>query len=208
MSRFERLFGRKSVPSEARSALELVALCQALARRRPSLERKDVEPVLVRARLADFLRDQGLEPVPPEDFSALCGPLTPDAWRRLALVTGAVEEPTVGTVVGALAKTRGVLPLVREGFVEFAQEARLLTLELVGQSPLRLEELARRWLQALGAGIQGESPEESAQRLERLDYAKLLEEAERAKQAAEARQERLKKLREEQDAKLANRGKW
>jgi len=208
MSRFERLFGRKSVPSEARPALELVPLCQALARRRPALERKDVEPVLVRARLADFLRDQGLEPVPPEAFSALRGPLTPDAWRRLALVTGAVEEPTVGTVVGALAQTRGVLPLVREGFVEFAQEARLLTLELVGQSPLRLEELARRWVQALGAGIQGETPEESAQRLARLDYAKLLEEAERAKQAAEARQERLKKLREEQDAKLANRGKW
>ncbi len=207
MSRFERLFGRKGAPAEERPLLELVPVCQALARRRPALERRDVEPVLMRARLADFFRDHSQEPVTPEAFSALCGNLDPEAWRRLALVTGALEEAAVGPVVASLAKTRGVLPVVREGFVEFARETHLLTLELVGQSALRLEELARRWVQTLGAGLQGETAEESEQRLARLDYTKLLAEAERAKKAAEARQEKLNKLREAQDAK-AVRGKW
>ncbi|WP_164012285.1 DUF1682 domain-containing protein [Pyxidicoccus trucidator] len=208
MSRFERLFGRKGVPNDEQPRLELAPLCEALTRRRPALERKDVEPLLVRARLADFHRDHGLEPVPPDTFTTLCESLDAEGWRRLALVTGVLEEGAVGPVVVSVARTRGVLPLVREGFADFAREARLLTLELLGQSPLRLEELARRWAQALGAGFQGESDEESAQRLARLDYAKLLKEADRAKRAAEARQEKLKKLREEQDARLANRGKW
>jgi hypothetical protein len=211
MSRLERLFGRKSgtpAGTDERPRLDLAPLCEALARRRPALERKDVEPVLMRARLADFQRDHGLEPLPPESFLTLCEGLDAEGWRRLALVTSALEEAPVGTAVASLAKAQGVEQQVREGFASFAREARLLTLELLGQSPLRLEELARRWAASLGAGLQGESDEESAQRLARLDYAKLLAEAERAKKAAEARQEKLKKLREAQDAKLSPRGKW
>ena len=210
MSRLERLFGRKSGPPEgtdARPRLDLAPLCEALTRRRPALERKDVEPVLMRARLADFQRDFGLEPLHPDAFLALCEALDAEGWRRLALVTSALEEAAVGTTVAALARAHGVEKQVREGFADFAREARLLTLELLGQSPLRLEELARRWAASLGAGFHGESDEESAQRLARLDYARLLEEAERAKQAAEARQEKLKKLREAQDVKSV-RGKW
>ncbi|QSQ21883.1 hypothetical protein JY651_43175 [Pyxidicoccus parkwayensis] len=211
MSRLERLFGRKGGPpagSDEKPRLELAPLCEALTRRRPALERRDVEPALLRARLADFQRDYGLEPLPPPTFDMLCEPLDAEAWRRLALVTSVLEEGAVGTAVAALARMQGVEPQVREGFTSFARQARLLTLELLGQSPLRMEELARRWASALGAGFQGETEEESAQRLARLDYAKLLEEAERAKQAAEARQGKLKKLREAQDAKMANRGKW
>jgi hypothetical protein len=208
MSRFERLFGRKSgPPSEEPPRLELVPLCQALARRRPALERKEVEPALMCARLADFQRDYGLEPLPPRMFLEACAPLDAEGWRRLALVTGALEERAVGTAVAALARMHGVEKQVREGFALFAAEAKLLTIELLSHSPLRTEELARRWVRALGARFEGETDEVSAQKLARLDYGTLLQEAERAKQAAEARSERLKKLREAQDAK-AVRGKW
>jgi hypothetical protein len=207
MAPFERLFGRKPSEPEERPRMELPALCEVLARRRPALERKEVEPALVRARLADFHRDQGLETLPPETFRDLLGTLDREGLRRLALVTDALEAPAVDRVVAALARARGVETQVGMGFVGFAAMTPLLTLELLGQSPLRLEELARRWTQALGAGIAGETEKESAQRLERLDYGKLLEEAERAKQAAETRQAKLKKLREEKDVRAA-RGKW
>ncbi|MFP2923997.1 hypothetical protein ACLESO_02025 [Pyxidicoccus sp. 3LG] len=211
MSRFDKLFGRKSGPTTPpvdRPLLRLSVLCEALAQRRPALERRDVEPGLLRARLADFHRDQGLEPVKPDFYLEQCETLDVDGRRRLALVTEVLAELSVGAVVAAQARTQGVEHQVREGFVGFAREAKLLTLELLGQSPLRLEELARRWVKALGAGFEGESAEESTQRLARLDYARLLEEAERAKQAAEGRQGKLKKLREEQDAQIAPRGKW
>ncbi|MBZ4421326.1 hypothetical protein [Myxococcus sp. RHSTA-1-4] len=209
MSPFEKLFGRKGgAPSAEQPRLRLTALCAALSQRRPAMESAEVDPVLVRAWLADFYRDQGLEPLHPDTFLTLCVDLMPEGWRRLALVTDALTDGAVGPVVAALARIQGVEKQVRAGFVDFARETHLLTLELVGLSELRLEELARRWVHALGAGIEGESPEESAQRLKRLDYTRLLEEAERAKRGAESRQEKLKKLREEQDKRMAPRGKW
>ena len=209
MSRLEKFFGLKSSePPDARPRIALAPLCEALAQRCPALELKGVEPALVRARLADFHRDQGLEPLHPETYRAFFGTLDVEGLRRVALVTGALEEVAVGTVVGALARAQGVEAQVGKGFVDFEVTTPLLTVALLGQSPVRMEELARRWIHALGAGVEGETAKESAQWLERLDYSKLLEEAERAKRAAEGRQEKLKKLREAQDAQLAPRGKW
>jgi hypothetical protein len=76
---------------------------------------------------------------------------------------------------------------VRGGFVEVAQGSPLLTLDLLKRAPLRLEELARRFVMGLGASIAGEALEVSRKALERLDYGRLLAEAERAKRDAAGR---------------------
>jgi hypothetical protein len=83
-----------------------------------------------------------------------------------------------------------------------------LSLDLITQSPLRVEEFARHFLAHLGVGVQGEARGDSRQRLERLDYRSLLAEAERARQGAEAQMEYLRKLQEGVDARFAPRGKW
>ena len=71
-----------------------------------------------------------------------------------------------------------------------------------------MEELARKFLASLGAAVKGEKPALSRQRLERLDYGRLLEETERARQAAEERVARLRQLQDEQENSRPRRGKW
>jgi hypothetical protein len=83
-----------------------------------------------------------------------------------------------------------------------------LTLGLLGQSGLRVEELGRRLLAALGACVRGETAQASRNRLERLDYERLLAEAERAKQAAASRLEELRELQDRQEQSRPRRGKW
>jgi hypothetical protein len=96
---------------------------------------------------------------------------------------------------------------IRTAFVGLARELPLLTMELLRQSELRIEEFARNFIARLGATVAGETPQQSRDRLHRLDYARLLEEAEQAKVSAEERMEYIRKLQEEQDKKT-RRGKW
>jgi len=79
---------------------------------------------------------------------------------------------------------------IREGLVEAAKASALVTLDLLRQSPLRREELARRLILGLGASVAGESMQEARAALERLDYGLLMAEADRAKRAAAGRSER------------------
>ncbi len=100
-----------------------------------------------------------------------------------------------------------ILERIRECFVMFAFGTELLTRELLWQSPLRLEEFVRKWLEVLGVGVAEETVEESRQRLERLDYGRLLAESERAKLEAEPRLAALRALQEQRARNAARRGK-
>ena len=62
-----------------------------------------------------------------------------------------------------------------------------MTLDLIRNAPLRLEELARRFVLGVGASIEGETLDVSRKALERLDYSRLLMEADRAQRAAAER---------------------
>jgi hypothetical protein len=76
-------------------------------------------------------------------------------------------------------------------------------------SALRVEELARAGLGALGIAIAGETAAQSAAALQRLDYERLLAQAEQARQAAESRLAQLKQAQDEDDkARNPRRGKW
>jgi hypothetical protein len=193
-----------------RSAVELALppLEAALAMRAPRLENAVVEPELVRARLADGYRDAQVAPVPPKTFDRLTAGLDAEAWRRLALVVGLVDQPAVRDALARLAAEVGAVRQVEEAFVGLARATPLLTMELFRQGPLRVEEFARHFLARLGALVAGETVAQSRERLERLDYESLLAEAERARESAEGRMNYLRRLQEEQDQRRPRRGKW
>lgn len=204
MSLFDWLFGRNV---SAAATFDLPALVARLSVLAPSIQGSTADPQLIRARLADAYRDFGAEPMLPERFDDSAHGMDSEAWQRLRLVVAALDDDMVQKSLRPLVLADRVEAQVREGFIGFARCANLLTLELLRQSPLRLEELARRWLSALGAGVTGETLQESAERLRRLDYGRLLVEAEQAKRAAETKMKALKKLQDEEEAKR-NRSKW
>ena len=111
-------------------------------------------------------------------------------------------------MVAQLAAHRGVASVIEEGMVGTAVRAPLLTLALLRESAVRLEELARTWSAALGVGIAGETAEQSAEHLARIDYARLLDKAERAKVDAEARMAELRKRQEKAEERRTRRSKW
>jgi hypothetical protein len=176
----------------------------------PGLEGKEVEPALVLARLADRYRDAGVEPMLPVDFDGLVTKLDAEGWRRLALAGSALDLEKVRRALPRLLAVTGetVHGQVQNGLVGLAEATPLLTMELLRQSPLRVEEFARHFLARLGAAVTGENVGQSRDRLERLDYARLLAEAERAKLSGEERLAYLRALQEEQEAGRPRRGKW
>lgn len=188
--------------------VELRPLEASLAAAVPRLEKAVVEPDLLRARLADAYRDVKVPPVPPEVFDRLTSGLDDEAWRRLALVIGLTDLPAVREALPRLVADAGVAGQVEEAFVGLARATPLLTIELLRQGPLRIEEFARHFFARLGAQVAGETAAQSRERLERLDYGDLLAEAERARASAEGRMDYLRRLQEEQDQRRPRRGKW
>ena len=78
---------------------------------------------------------------------------------------------------------------------------------MIRANAFRQEEFLRRWIEAVGGSVAGESAKDSKKRLEQLDYRKTLAEydrAEKARQAEAAR--RAKLLQEAADREAAARG--
>jgi hypothetical protein len=88
-----------------------------------------------------------------------------------------------------------------------ARQTEVLTLSLLRQSDIRIEEIARHLAASLGVGWRGETPEQSKNRLHQLDYKRLLAEADEAKKQAEERMEYLRKKQVEDAARRTRRGK-
>jgi hypothetical protein len=195
----ERLFGR---PAGVKLDLAAVQARLADAVRRAN----DPDPDLTRARLADGCRDAAVTPVPPEEFDATAATLDGEGWRRLAVLVGVLDLAPVRAALPQLPAGRSGTDAVA-AFVGLASGTPLLSIEVLEQSELRVEELARRLVAGLGAVVAGETADEAKTKLHRLDYGRLLAEAEQARQAAEERAERLKKLQDEQERRRTRRGK-
>lgn len=188
---------------DARVALAAVvrALTEATARGADPLDRE-----LLRARVGDLARTLGLAPMARERFETVAAELDEAADARLALLLRAAESADLQPALRARAAGASA-GLYEAAFFGLAKSKPLLTLELLRDSPMRVEELARAWLAAFGVAIEGESAEESSARLARLDYARLLDEAERAKRAAAERMAELEKRRQEAERR-SGRSKW
>jgi hypothetical protein len=208
MSLFDRLRRKPPEPPD-RPAIALQAVLAALNEHLASLEKKAIEPALVRARLADWLRDAGLEPPAPAQVDAWASSgFGRETWRRLALLVDALGAGAVSGPVAKVAAQGGAAPFVQNGMLGAATKTPLLTLSLLRESEVRLEELARSWLAALGLGIEGETAAQSAEKLVQLDYVRLLQKADRAKQDAEARMAALREKQEQAEKARAGRSKW
>jgi hypothetical protein len=194
----------KSQPEPA-TEVDLAVLIAALTRLVPFHEKGKADLSLVRARIADRLRDVAIEPPDPVLLEKQVVALDDEAGKRLALLVDALDGDEMGRVLVAVAQ--GSAAWVERALVGVARDTAPLTLEVLRLSAIRAEELARRFVAALPARIQGETSAESVTRLGRLDYARLLEEAEAAKKAAQA-QGYLKDLQKKEDAKRVRRGKF
>jgi hypothetical protein len=203
MTLVDRLFRRGGPPQ-----VNLGALLLRLTAGVTHWSNRPADPELVRARLADGCRDAGVCPPTPEEIDPRGTGFDNEAWSRLGVLSFALDLQDVRATLTALAESRPPLDLLDTGFLNVALRTPLLTLELLGRSSLRVEELCRRLLAGLGAAVSGEAPRVSKERLERLDYGRLLAEAERAKEASRVRLEELKRLQDEEEAKRSRRGKW
>jgi hypothetical protein len=184
---------------------DLPTVARALGQLTPALETREIEPLLIQARLADHYRDIGLEPLSPSKFDTLVQCLDAESWRRFALAIGPLDHVEIRSVLKNV-KT-SVLQQVQAGFVAVARQTSLLTISLLRQSDIRTEEFARHLAAFLGVGWRGETSEQSKKRLHQLDYKRLLAEAEEAKKQAEERMEYLRKKQEEDSARRRPRGK-
>jgi hypothetical protein len=192
-------------PQAPRPEWDLPTVTRRFSELVPALETKEVEPPLVQARLADHYRRLNREPLPPPEFDLVVNGLDAESWRRLALAVGALDHPDVRSALAHLMTT--VAEQVRAGFVGTATAADALTLSLLRQSDVRVEEFARHFADRLGVSWRGESAEQSKERLHQLDYKRLLAEAEEARKQAEERLQYLRKKQEEEFARRRRRGK-
>jgi hypothetical protein len=201
MSLTERLFGRSTGVK-----LELAIIQSRLTKTIAKIGSSN--PDLIRARLADRCRDAGLTPVLPEEFDAEVSGYETETWCRLALLIGVLDVDDVRAALPKLVSARPLKEIIANGFTGLARDANLLTMEVLSQSELRIEEFARLFIGRLGASIVGENAADSQKRLERLDYGRLLAEAKRAQESASGRADRLRKMQDEQEQRRSRRGKW
>jgi hypothetical protein len=173
----EAIVAPESIP------VHLPALIEGLRDVLADLEPSTLDADVVRAKLADVCRGFSLEPLDPLELDHLAAGFDRGAWERMGVLVLAMERGAVGEGLRRALSGR-VRGAVRGGLIEAAQGSPLLTLDLLRSAPLRLEELARRFVLGLGASIAGESVEASRKALERLDYGRLMAEADRAKRVA------------------------
>jgi hypothetical protein len=167
--------------------VDLGALMMAIGRVLGELDPAALDADVARAKIADRMRALDIEPLDPLEIDSLATGLDRGGWERVGLLALAVERGGLAEAAQKRIFDGRTRTAVKDGFVEAARATPLLTLELLRSGPLRVEELARRFVLGLGASILGEPLETSKKALERLDYGRLVAEAERAKKAAAER---------------------
>jgi len=136
-------------------------------------------------------------------------------WPRFAeqlgmlahlLATTSLREETVAAMRTEPSADRAAST---EALLGFFTAVEPITAEMVRSNAFRREELVRRWIAAWSGAIEGETPEQSAGRLEQLDYRKTLAEYGKAEEARKAEAERREQLlREEAAKKEAEARQW
>jgi hypothetical protein len=168
-----------------------------------------LEPgVLVRARLADACRDVRIRPISESQFLACWNSFDDEHRLRFCLFSAALEIPEVAQRLPPLCLPGdggGVLGLLQN----LTNGLKTLTVAVLRESDIRLEEFARHFCAAWRLSIEGETAAASAARLYAIDFGRLIKEAEAARASADERLAYLRKLQEEQEqTRRPRRGKW
>jgi len=120
-------------------------------------------------------------------------PLDQEGWAVLSALIDGLGEPGTGEVFRqrCVEDTVGtVCTRLLPGFVLWST----LKLALLLKNPFRVEELARKWVAALGATIDGESNAQSEARLREIDFSGSFARVERARKEEEARRRRQEEI--------------
>lgn len=168
-------------------------------------------PELARARFADLCRDLGMRPVGAAPWEALVGSLDEEGLQRLHVAVEALREANLGLALQMKQHVEApidALTLLQRGVGEVLEATRPVTMELLLESPLRVEEFARHLVARLRLKLRDEDAAASRERLARLDYRALLQQAEAARADASDRLAYLQKLQEDLEERRMPRGKW
>ena len=174
----------------------------------PELEAREIQPDVIRARLGDAFRDEGVLPPAPDRLMRLCTSFNPETWRRFALAVSLLEHEQLRKVIPLAVAKSDALRWVQEGLVTPSVELTLLTLQVLRQSDMRREEFGRHYALRLGVEIEGETVPESVAHLRSLDYAQLMADAAEAHKQAEEPMDYLRKLQEGEQRRRRPRGKF
>jgi hypothetical protein len=170
----------------------------------------DSEPALIEARLADHYRDEGVVPLAPHFFTMITSGMDDADWRRFAIIAGMFARPEVRAVLGPVSERMSVRDQVHNGIVAPAKALRAVEPRILATHMVRAEELARRVAEGLGVAFAGETAAQSAARLAKIDYTRLLAKVDAAKASADEQMAELLRRQEDEDARIERRrrGKW
>ncbi|HEX8700986.1 MAG TPA: hypothetical protein VF815_19225 [Myxococcaceae bacterium] len=135
----------------------------------------------------------------PKRFTS---PLWRDQVAILAhvLVSSSLREETVRTLKPNF---DAVVALGR-----FFDSVSPLSGEMVRSNAFRQEEFLRKWIDAVGGQVKGESAPESQRKLEHLDYRRAMKDFERAETARKAEAEKREKMLKEAAQNAADARGW
>ena len=145
-------------------------------------------------------------------------PPTPAGWRNwLKRRGGGLLEEQLGMLAHILLTTslrQATIATLEQKSIEpmaalpsFFEKVQPLTAEMIRSNAFRQEEFLRRWVEAVGGSVTGETPKQSKARLEQLDYRTTLQEFKKAETARKAEAaKRAKLLQEARDKEAAARG--
>jgi len=164
--------------------------------------------LLARARFADACRDAELQPVAGLVFEARCGALDAEHQQRFGLLTSALDLEPANRQLAAFAE-RGEAAAALQRLADLTCDLHLLTIDVLQQSDVRLEEFARHFCSRWELAVEGETAEASRQRLHDINFGRLMKEAEAVRATAEDRMAFLRELQEkEEQTRRPRRGKW
>lgn len=206
------MFGRRKPKSPAETAppaVDLDVLITSFGEQLDFWESQGESAVLLRARIADACRDAGIHPVSEARFLNTWNRLGVDHRQRFGLLSAALDLPEVASrtiQIGAVADPgEAVLGLLER----LTDRLRFLTIAVLRDSDLRLEEFARHFCATWGLSIEGETTAASTARLHDIDFDRLMREADAARASAGDRLAYLRNLQEEQEkTRRPRRGKW
>lgn len=165
--------------------------------------------VLARARFADLCRDVDVMPMSGQVFQKCWSSLNQPQQQRLCLQINAIPHPSVLTRLSTLCEEKRGPEVPFEMLRSTAVRLDLLTLDMLAESDVRLEEFARHFCAAWKLQIEGESDASSQARLHEIDFEHLMKEANAARGIAEERLEYLRTLQKNQEeTRRPRRGKW
>ncbi|MCY1040568.1 hypothetical protein OV208_04465 [Corallococcus sp. bb12-1] len=91
---------------------------------------------------------------------------------------------------------------------QFLEEVLPLTAEMIRSNAFRQEEFLRRWLSVVGADIEGETEQQSKERLKALDYRQAVTDLRRIEEARKEEADRRTKMLQEAQQKDAEARGW